>query len=73
MTHVCHGACHRYASPTPHRDQYYQNGMKLCTICTKWFDYPLPRCVCCSASLRVGARDKSSRRAERNVLDIGQI
>ena len=62
MVNVCKGICVQYKATGFKGKHRYENGQKLCPICSKFLTYSGIRCPCCSVKLRSTPRGNRARK-----------
>ncbi len=62
MGNSCKGICPKYRAIGYKGKHRYENGQKLCSVCSEFLTYPGMRCPCCSVKLRSTPRGNKARK-----------
>lgn len=62
MVNICKGICIRFKA-TGHKGKHrYEDGQKLCPVCSEFLRYAGVRCPCCGVKLRKTPRANKARK-----------
>jgi len=59
---TCKGICHEYRATGYKGKHRYENGQKLCSVCSQFLEYAGIRCPCCTVILRTTPRGNRARK-----------
>jgi hypothetical protein len=59
---TCKGICREYRATGYKGKHRYENGQKLCSVCSQFLEYAGIRCPCCTVILRTTPRGNRARK-----------